>query len=205
MSTNAKTTALQRYHDHFDSKQYNQIGELVASDLNADRDDARVVAGMIALQDCCLELCGHPDHELAWHRLAVFCGYNNLSLHTVDAMLTYLRGFNADDLRLDDFECTAKALLHTYSGLEEIKTATSYANGVHRWRGRMAYELLAAADYLMQAAVQLLVHGSDAYIREKLQGGLQRITGALYEGVRHSDKPTLYDFKSTYFPDERDR
>ena len=30
------------------------------------------------------------------------------------------------------------------------------------------------------------------------------ITGALYEGVRHSQQPSLYNFRSTYFPDEGD-
>lgn len=37
----------------------------------------------------------------------------------------------------------------------------------------------------------------------KLHKGLNRITGALYEGIRHSDQPTLYNFQSTYFPGER--
>jgi hypothetical protein len=49
------------------------------------------------------------------------------------------------------------------------------------------------------------MHGSLAYIREKLQSGLRRLTGALYEGVRHSGHPGLFDFSSTYFPTERDQ
>lgn len=69
----------------------------------------------------------------------------------------------------------------------------------------MAYELLVAADYLTQAAVQFLLQGSASYIREELQYGLRRITGALYEGVRHSDTPAMFNFKGTYFPDEHDR
>jgi hypothetical protein len=69
----------------------------------------------------------------------------------------------------------------------------------------MAYDLLAAADYLTQAAIQLLMHGNLSYIREKLQSGLRRLTGALYEGIRESDTPTMFNFKGTYFPDEHDR
>ena len=95
-------------------------------------------------------------------------------------------------------------MLRAYSGLEDIKTATAHANGVHAWQGRMAYELLAAVDYLTQTALQMLAQGDEHYAREKLHKGLNRITGALYEGVRHSDQPALYNFQSTYFPDERD-
>ena len=71
-------------------------------------------------------------------------------------------------------------------------------------QGRKAYELHAAADYLTQTAIQMLAQGDEHYAREKLHKGLNRITGALYEGIRHSDQPALYNFKSTYFPNERD-
>lgn len=91
-------------------------------------------------------------------------------------------------------------MLRAYSGLDDIKTATAHANGVHSWQGRMAYELLAAVDYLTQTATQMLAHGDENYAREKLHKGLNRITGALYEGIRHSEQPTLYNFKFTYFP-----
>lgn len=205
MTQDLNATAMQRYHDLFDSTRYNTIGEFLASNLNADRDDQRVVDGMIAVQNAALELCGNTDFSDAWHKLAVLCGQSFLSLHTVDAMRDFLRRFAPDDSRIDDFEATAKAMLRTYSGLDDLKTATAHANGVHSWRGRMAYELLAAVDYLTQTAIQLLAHGDEAYTREKLHKGLNRITGALYEGIRHSKQPTLYNFKSTYFPDERDR
>jgi hypothetical protein len=69
----------------------------------------------------------------------------------------------------------------------------------------MAYDLLAASDYLVQAAVQLLIHGNLSYIREKLQHGTRRITGALHEGIRHSKRPNLFDFSNTHFPTEQDR
>ena len=71
--------------------------------------------------------------------------------------------------------------------------------------GRMAYDLLAACDYLVQMAVQLLIDVNLSYIREKLQSGLRRITEALHEGIRHSKRPHLFDFSRTYFPTEVDR
>ena len=51
----------------------------------------------------------------------------------------------------------------------------------------------------------LLAHDDEAYTHEKGHAGLNRITGALYEGVRGSEPPHLYDFRSIYFPGERDR
>lgn len=205
MTHDPKATAMQRYHDRFDAAQYNAIGEFLASNLNADRDDSRVVDILIALQNAAFGLCDHPDYATAWHSLAVQCGQNFLSFHTVDAMRDFLRRFAPDDSCIDDFEATAKGMLRAYSGLDDLKTATAHANGVHSWQGRMAYELLAAVDYLTTTAIQMLAHRDESYAREKLHNGLNRITGALYEGVRHSEKPTLYNFKSTYFPDERDR
>lgn len=197
--------AMQQYHQHFDGRAYNTVAELLASNLNADRDDSRVVDAMILLQDAAFGLCEHPDFTDAWHALAVFCGRNWLSIHAVDVMRDFLRRFREDDTRIDDFESTAKAILLGYRGLDEVKTAVAHANGVHSWRGRMAYELLAAAEYLIQSAVQLLAHDDETYTREKLHKGLNRVTGALYEGIRYSEQPALYNFKSVYFPDEKDR
>ncbi|GIK27939.1 MAG: hypothetical protein BroJett007_10770 [Chloroflexota bacterium] len=204
MTQDLNTTAMQRYHDRFDNDQYSAIGELLASNLYTERDDQRVIDGMIAVQNAAFELCGHPDFDGAWHKLAVFCGQHSISFHTVDAIRDFLRRFSQDDTRIDDFEATAKGMLRAYSGLDDLKTATAHANGVHGWRGRMAYELLAAVEYLTHTAITLLAHGDETYIREKLRNGLHRITGALYEGVRHSEQPSLYNFRSTYFPDERD-
>ena len=147
MTQDLNATAMRRYHDRFDNDQYNAIGEFLASNLNADRDDQRVVDAMIAVQNTAFELCGHPDFDGAWHKLAVFCGQNSISFHTVDAIRDFLRRFSSDDTRIDDFEATAKGILRAYSGLDDLKTATAHANGVHGWRGRMAYELLAAVEY----------------------------------------------------------
>lgn len=204
MTQDPNAAAMQRYHDCFDTDQYNVIGEFLASNLNADRDDQRVVDGMIAVQNTAFELCRRHDFDGAWHRLAVFCGQNSISFHTLDAIRDFLRRFSPDDARIDDFEATAKGILRAYSGLDDLKTATAHANGIHGWRGRMAYELLAAVEYFTLTAVQLLAHGDEPYIREKLKNGLNRITGALYEGVRHSQQPSLYNFRSTYFPGEGD-
>lgn len=187
MTHDPKAAAMQRYHDRFDAAQYNAIGEFLASNLNADRDESRVVDILVALQNAAFGLCDHPDFATAWHPLAVQCGQNFLSFHTVDAMRDFLRRFAPDDVRIDDFEATAKAMLRAYSGLDDLKTATAHANGVHSWQGRMAYELLAAVEYLTHTAILVLSHENDGYIREKLHKGLNRVTGALYEGVRHSD------------------
>ncbi len=204
MTHDLNAIAMQQYHDHFDNDQYNAIGEFLASNLNAEQDDQRVVDGMIAVQNAAFELCQHPDFKEAWHTLAVFCGQHSISVHTVDAMRNFLRRFSPDDARIDDFEATAKALLIAYRGLDDLKTATAHANGVHSWRGRMAYELLAAVEYLSYAAITLLALDDETYIREKLRNGLHHITGALYEGVRHSQQPSLYNFRSIYFSDEGD-
>lgn len=206
MNDNVNNTvkAMQRYHQHFDGQDYNTVAALLAESLKVDREDKLVVAGMILLQDTAFGLCGHPDFVHAWHALAVFCGHSAISCHVVDAMRDFLRPFDQDDTRIDDFESTARAMLIGYRSLDEVRTAVAHANGVHSWQGRMAYELLSAAELLIQTAVLLLAHEDEGYIREKLSRGLKRITGALYEGIRHSEKPALYNFKSTYFPDERD-
>jgi hypothetical protein len=205
MTQDPNAAAMQRYHERFEPTHYNMIAEFLASKLNTDRDDSRVTDGMIALQDACLELCGHPDHDGACQRLAVFCGLNTLSFNTIDSMHEYLQRFGgSDDVRIEDFDCTARAMLRAYSGLDDLKMATACANGVHSWQGRAAYMLLHAVEYLILAAVHLLQHGDNAYVREKLKGGMQRITGALYEGVRHSGQPSQYIFRGAYFPNEDD-
>lgn len=205
MTHDPNAVAMQRYHDRFDNTHYTAIAEFVASNLNADRDDVRVVDLLVAVQNAAFELCDHSLHMGAWRMLAVCCGQHYLSTHTIDAIRDFLRLFAPDDGRIDDFEATAKAMLRAYSGLDDLKIATAHANGVHSWRGRMAYDLLAAVEYLTHAAILLLTHEDDGYIREKLHKGLNRITGGLYEGIRHSSEPLHYSFKSIYFPDERDR
>jgi hypothetical protein len=158
---------MQRYHDRFDNAHYTAIAEFVASNLNADRDDSRVVDILIGLQNAAFGLCDHPHCATAWHPLAVQCGQNYLSFHTVDAINDFLRLFAPDDVRIDDFEATAKAMLRAYSGLDDLKTATAHANGVHSWQRRMAYELLAAVEYLTHAAILLLAHEDDSYVQRE--------------------------------------
>lgn len=205
MTQDPNASAMQRYHDRFDNVRYTAIAEFVASNLNTARDDERVVDLLIDVQNTALELCGHSRHRGAWHILAVYAGRQFLSFHTVDVIRDFLRLFAPDDLRIEDFESTVKAMLRAYIGLDDLKTATAHANGVHSWQGRMAYELLTAVEYLTHASILLLTHENDGYIREKLHKGLNRITGALYEGIRHSSEPSRYNFKSSYFPDERNR
>lgn len=198
--------ALNRYNRLFDNDTYTAIADMLAADLRTSRDSERTADAVNLVTDTALDLCQHPHYELAWLKLAIFCGQNAVTIPTIDAIYTYLLLFQQTrDTRADDFEGTAKALLKAYETTDTLRAAVSCANGVHGWRGRMAYDLLAASDYLTQAAVQLLMHGSLSYIREKLQSGLRRVTGALYEGIRESDTPTMFNFKATYFPDEHDR
>lgn len=63
---------------------------------------------LVGLQNSAFGLCDHPDYADAWHSLAVQCGQNFLSFHTVDAMRHFLRRFAQNDVRIDDFEATAK-------------------------------------------------------------------------------------------------
>ncbi|MEZ4672298.1 MAG: hypothetical protein R3E39_30700 [Anaerolineae bacterium] len=198
--------ALNRYNRLFDNGQYTAIAVMLAADLRTSRDSERTADAMNLVTDTALALCQHPHYEQAWLKLATFCGQNAITIPTIDAIYSYLLIFQQmKDTRADDFEGTAKALLKAYETTDSLRAAVSCANGVHGWRGRMAYELLAASDYLTQAAIQLLIHGNLAYIREKLQSGLRRLTGALYEGIRESDTPAMFNFKATYFPDEHDR
>lgn len=205
MTHDPNAAAMQRYQDQFDSRLCSTMCGFITSNLNAERDNENVVSLLATAQNGALELCGHSDHFGAVHVLAVQCGRNSLSVHTVDAIWRFLRAFNEDDARLDDFEATAKAILLAYSAFDDLKTATVHANGVQSWQGRMAYELLAAIGLLAHGAIALLAHDDEAYTHEKVHAGLNRITGALYEGIRGSEAPHLYDFRSIYFPDERDR
>lgn len=201
-----ETIALKRYNSLFDNQQYSVIAERIAVDLRVPRDSLRVSDMMNEVTNVALSLNGHSHYAVAWLKLATFCGQNAVSISTIDAIYNYLMIYQqSGDNRAEDFELTAKALLKSYEAMDTLKAAVSCANGVHGWRGRMAYDLLAASDFLMQAAVQLLMHGNEAYIREKLQSGLQRITGALYEGTRHSDRPELFDLSTTRFPTTGDR
>ena len=168
-TTDTTQQALNRYNRLFDNAQYTAIAIMLAADLRADRDSSRVADAMNLVTDMALSLNGHPHYEMAWLKLATFCGQNAVKIPTIDAIYTYLLLFQqVKDTRADDFEGTAKALLKAYETTDTLRAAVSCANGVHGWRGRMAYELLAAADYLMQAAVVLAVAGTLwAYRRHK--------------------------------------
>ncbi|MBK8139501.1 MAG: hypothetical protein KA401_01965 [Anaerolineae bacterium] len=89
-------------------------------------------------------------------------------------------------------------MLRDYNRLDDLKTATSCANGLHSWQGRAAYELLHAVEYLILAATVLLQRGDEAYIREKLHMGLNRITSAFYEGIRQVSSPRPITSKALF-------
>ena len=194
------TQAIERYNRLFDNARYQAIADSLAADLRVPRDAARVADCMNAITDTALSLSGHSHYADAWVRLATFCGQNSVSIATIDAIYSYLLRFRQPgDTRADDFELTAKGILKSYEAMDALRAAVSCANGIHGWRGRMAYDLLAASDLLAQAAVQLLMHGDLSYTSEKLQSGVQRVSGALHEGVRHSGRPGLFEFSKCYF------
>lgn len=213
MNTSSLQQALERYHAAYDNNTYTHIRRHVITDINgtttdyiAHEGDTNVVDIMNALADTCLECCGAEQRQTAHIQLAKLAAWSELSDETLNTIYRYLTTFQqAGNTAAEDFLGTASALLHASAGEREVGIATAFANGVHGWRGRMAYELLAASDYLLKAAELLLQHHADqAYIREKLRYALSRITSALYEGVRHSDCPALFDFNSIYFPTEKD-
>lgn len=74
MTQDPNAAAMQRYHDRFDNARYTAIAEFVASNLNANRDEERVIDLLVAVQNAAFELCGHTLHMGAWHTLAVRCG-----------------------------------------------------------------------------------------------------------------------------------
>ena len=61
--THNPNTPMQRYHDRFDSAQYNAIGEFLASNLNADREESRVVDILVALHRDCRIRCLKSERE----------------------------------------------------------------------------------------------------------------------------------------------
>jgi hypothetical protein len=151
-------------------------------------------------------LVGHSHYDDAWIKLATICGQTGISIVAIDMICNYLLIYQQPaDTRADDFQMTAKCLLKAYEANDTLRVAVSCANAVHGWRGRMAYDLLAASDYLVQTAVQLLIHGNLSYIREKLQLGLKRIVDALHEGLRHSERPELFDCHDIEFPTQQAR
>lgn len=131
-------TALERYNRLFDNGQYSAIAVLFAADLRADRDSPRVSDALNLLIDACLGLCGSPTHADAPRLLAVFCGQNEVSIATVDAIHRYLLTFEQpSDTRAEDFECAAKALLKGYAAKDSLDASASCANGIHSWQASL--------------------------------------------------------------------
>ena len=200
------TQALARYNSLFNNQQYQAIAGQLAIDLRLERDSMRVSDMMNEVANIALSLVGYSHYDDAWIKLATICGQNGISIVAIDMIYNYLLIYQPPaDTQADDFQMTAKCLLKAYEATDTLRAAVSCANAVHGWRGRMAYDLLAASDYLVQAAIQLLSDGNQSYICEKLQHGIRRIIGALHEGLRHSKRPTLFDFSDTDFPAEQDR
>ena len=198
------TQALARYNSLFNNQQYQAIAAQLAIDLRTERDSMRISDMMNEVTNVALSLVGHSHYDDAWIKLATICGQTGISIVAIDMIYNYLLIYQQPaDMRVDDFQMTAKCLLKAYEAMDALRASVSCANGVHGWRGRMAYDLLSASDYLVQTAVQLLIHGNLSYIREKLQMGLKRIVGALHEGLRHSERPELFDCHDIEFPTQQ--
>ncbi len=200
-----ETTALKRYNSLFDNVQYQMVTQTIADDLGVERESLGASDAANLITDAALGLSNHPSYTESCHTLAIFCGRSSIPPQTIDAIYNYLVVFQqVGDTRADDFEAVAKAFHHIQSIKSCLPVAVSHANGIHFWRGRMAYDLLASADYLIQAAQALLADDNESYVAEKLQSGVRRITGALHEGIRHSERPALFDFSITRFPTEEE-
>lgn len=204
MTTEA--AALKCYNSLFDNAQYQRVTQAIADDLNVERESVTALDAANLITDAALGLSGHPSYAESCLTLAVFCGRNSIRLTTIDAIYDYLAVFQqVGDTHADDFEAVAKALHYIQSIKSLLPVAVSHANGIHSWRGRMAYDLLASTDYVIRAAQALLADDNERYVAEKLQSGLRGITGALHEGTRHSQRPELFDFSTTRFPTTGDR
>lgn len=106
MNTTDTTTqqALNRYNRFFNNGQYTAIAALLAADLRTSRDSERTADAVNLVTDTALALCQHPHYELAWLKLATFCGQNAVTIPTIDAIYTYLLIFQQPkDTRADDF------------------------------------------------------------------------------------------------------
>ncbi len=196
-----EVAALKRYNSLFDNVQYQIVTQTIADDLNVERESITASDAANLITDAALGLSGHPSYAESCHTLAVFCGRNRIQPQTIDMIYNYLVVFQqAGDTRAEDFEAVAKALHHIQNIKSSLPVAVSHTSCIHSWRGRMAYDLLASADYLIQAAQALLADDNESYVVEKLQSGLRRITGALHEGITHSERPEMFDFSETGFP-----
>ena len=199
MTTEA--TAFKRYNSRFDNQQYQLVTQTIATDLNVERESVTASDAANLITDAALGLSDHPSYAKSCHTLALFCGRNSIQPQTIDVIYNYLVVFQqAGDTRVEDFEAVAKACHHLQHIKPILPIAVSHTSCIHSWHGRMAYDLLAAADYLIQAAQTLLVDDNENYAAEKLQSGLRRITGALYEGTSHSERPELFDFSRVDSP-----
>lgn len=194
--------ALARYNAAYDNATYRDIRRRITIDTSLNEGDAAVVDLMNTLIDTCIACCGSPLYGDAHIRLARLAAWARLSDPTLNTIYHYLLTFQQTGLTAaEDFQAIAKALTDIAAEQSRIGEAAAQANGVHSWQGRTAYHLLAAAEYLAKSAELLLDQtGSDTYLHEKLKHGLNYINSALYEGVRHADKPELFDFSNMNFP-----
>lgn len=192
--------AQKHYNSLYDNVAYQAVTQAIADDLGVGREALAASDAANLITDAALGLCGHASYTESCLTLANFCGQNGICPTTIDAIHAYLIRFQqVADTRADDFEATAKTLYHLQTLKGALHPAIAHASGIHSWQGRAAYDLLASADYLMQAAENLLKNGDSGYSGEKLRAGVGRIIGASREALHHADRPQAFDLSDTRF------
>ena len=214
MNTNISKSVLEQYHAAYDNSVYTSIRfrfiqETVGEDVDVDLHayDTAVVDFMNTLIDTCFECCASPNYAGSHIILARAAAWSKLSPETVEKIYYYLTTFQQVGIvAADDFLSITRALTCAYAVQDRLREASAYANRVHSWQGRAAYHLLVAAEYLTKS-VELLLDQYDnaSYLNEKLEHGIIRMTSALHEGIRYSDRPQYFDFKNHRFPSKSDQ
>ncbi len=203
MSDSTQPSALERYRETYVNALYRELIAKMAADLRVDRESEQSAEAANLVIDAALQLCGSKAHNGAHIRLAIFCADRVLQPATIRAIAEYLYRFEPPwGTAVIDFEATAKALLTARAARYHLREAVPATSDIHAWQGRMAHELLAAADFLLLAATHSLVHGDPMYVHEKLSFAVNRLLLALYEGILHTDAP-LFDLSQTHLPTRR--
>lgn len=182
--TDTAQVALDRYNRLFNNPGFRSISAAIATDLKIHPDHSRVTDLVNSVTDAALGLCGYPHYPDGWLKLAVVCAQNELTTSTIDTISQYLHIFQQPhDTYADDFALTAKALLKLHEATSALNTATACANGIHSAHGRIAYDLLAAAELLTRAATIALEQGDPHYMAEKANAAQELIGFALRENL----------------------
>lgn len=200
--SNQHKIAAEKYNMRYSNATYAAVQRAVITDLYGSFDQLEERLGhetpnrlMNAVTDAASEICDWPGFEGGIQRLLSEVLRHPLSDETLDLIVVHLKRFqNIDNTYAEDFRSTVKAMRHLHQAQPQLLDATGAASDIHNWQGRSAHDLLASAHFMTEAADLLLQHHTDtAYIAEKLQKGLNRLNGALEEGMQYSDTPSNFD------------